>query len=133
VGQEKKQKTTRAGFVRGLPLEVPVDEVIRRGKAAGLEIKKGDVYAARHYMKNGDRASAPTLSVASGNGAIRVNNRPSRIVHVQEPGAAANGTEARRDAFRALSLEKQFKLFVKRVGTVRAHAWVDEVESEVLD
>lgn len=44
-------KPTRASFIRSLPLEMPVGEVIERGREAGIEVQPSDVHAARYYMR----------------------------------------------------------------------------------
>jgi hypothetical protein len=49
-------KPTRASFIRDLPLSMPIDEVIERGREAGLELQPSDIHAQRYYMR---QASAP--------------------------------------------------------------------------
>jgi hypothetical protein len=44
-------KPTRASFIRSLPLEMPVEEVIERGREAGIVVQPSDVHAARYYMR----------------------------------------------------------------------------------
>ncbi|MET0386762.1 MAG: hypothetical protein ABW321_12425 [Polyangiales bacterium] len=50
-------KPTRASFIRSLPETMPVEEVIERGREAGLVIQPSDIHAARYYMRQG--AGAP--------------------------------------------------------------------------
>jgi hypothetical protein len=62
-------RPTRAGFVRGLPLTMPVEEVIERGREAGLELQPSDIHAARYYMRQqgaGDSASIPQQLMLGG-------------------------------------------------------------------
>lgn len=49
-------RPTRAGFVRGLPLSMPVEEVIERGREAGIQLQPSDIHAARYYMRQGGGA-----------------------------------------------------------------------------
>lgn len=44
-------KPTRAGFVRGLPETMPIDEVIERAREIGLPLNPSDVHSARYYMR----------------------------------------------------------------------------------
>jgi flagellar biosynthesis GTPase FlhF len=67
-------RPTRAGFVRGLPLSMPVEEVIERGREAGIQLQPSDIHAARYYMRQGGEAPQQltlrgTLSRKSNNGA----------------------------------------------------------------
>lgn len=50
---------TRAGFVRSLPVSMPVEEVIERGRDAGITLQPSDVHSARYYMR---QASAAQLA-----------------------------------------------------------------------
>lgn len=60
-------KPTRASFIRGLPVDMPVQEVIERGREVGLEIQPSDIHAARYYMRQqGGGAEAP-VNGAAGN------------------------------------------------------------------
>jgi hypothetical protein len=54
-------RPTRAGFVRGLPLEMPVEEVIERGREVGIELQPSDIHAARYYMRQ--QAAAGSSSI----------------------------------------------------------------------
>jgi hypothetical protein len=44
-------KPTRASFVRGLPETMPLEEVIERGREAGIQLNPSDVHSARYYMR----------------------------------------------------------------------------------
>jgi hypothetical protein len=44
-------KPTRASFVRGLPESMPLEEVIERGREAGIQLNPSDVHSARYYMR----------------------------------------------------------------------------------
>lgn len=44
-------KPTRAGFVRGLPETMPIEEVIERAREIGLPLNPSDVHSARYYMR----------------------------------------------------------------------------------
>lgn len=51
-------KTTRGSFVRGLPLSMPIEEVIERGREAGLELQPSDIHSTRYYMRQATAAEA---------------------------------------------------------------------------
>jgi hypothetical protein len=54
-------KPTRAGFVRGLPLTMPIHEVIERGREAGIELQPSDIHAARYYMRQAAAAESASI------------------------------------------------------------------------
>ena len=54
-------RPTRAGFVRGLPLTMPVEEVIERGREAGIELQPSDIHAARYYMRQAAAADSSSI------------------------------------------------------------------------
>lgn len=54
-------RPTRAGFVRGLPLTMPVEEVIERGREAGIELQPSDIHAARYYMRQAAAAESSSI------------------------------------------------------------------------
>jgi hypothetical protein len=99
-------KPTRASFVRGLPEDMPIEEVIERAREVGLELKPSDIHSARYYMRQaaagqtaraekGPLRSAPASSVfavtprtTEGNAATATANaRPEITVipRVREP------------------------------------------------
>ena len=59
-------KPTRASFIRSLPIEMPVEEVIERGRELGIVVQPSDVHAARYYMRQASAAEAaskpPTIA-----------------------------------------------------------------------
>ena len=55
-------KTTRGSFVRGLPLSMPIEEVIERGREAGLELQPSDIHSTRYYMRQAAAAEAARKS-----------------------------------------------------------------------
>jgi hypothetical protein len=42
---------SRSAFVKSMPVDIPVQDVIERGQKQGLDIKAADVHAARYYMR----------------------------------------------------------------------------------
>jgi hypothetical protein len=53
-------RPTRAAFIRGLPLAMPIEEVIERAREAGLVLKPSDIHSARYYMRQ--QSAAPEAS-----------------------------------------------------------------------
>lgn len=51
-------KPTRAGFIRALPLTMSVEEVVERGREAGIALQPSDVHSARYYMRQAAAAQA---------------------------------------------------------------------------
>jgi hypothetical protein len=83
-------RPTRAGFVRGLPLTMPIAEVIERGREAGIELQPSDIHAARYYMRQVAAKESSDIPQQLLLGGTFVTKRP--------PGGrgqkAANGTAA---------------------------------------
>lgn len=55
-------KPTRGSFIRGLPLTMPIEEVIERGREAGLELQPSDIHSTRYYMRQASAAEAARKS-----------------------------------------------------------------------
>jgi hypothetical protein len=97
-------RPTRAGFVRGLPLTMPVEEVIERGREVGIELQPSDIHAARYYMRQVAAAGSssipqqlllggtfvtkrePRAGAAGANGASKATNGSA---HVETVGATS--------------------------------------------
>lgn len=79
-------KPTRAGFVRGLPESMPIEEVIERGKEAGIQLNPSDVHSARYYMRQEALA--------------KLSSRPVSVPQLvpSAPVARAKPAEAKPDA-----------------------------------
>lgn len=56
------EKMTRAGFVRSLDVNMPVNEVIERGAKHGLDIKAQDIHSVRWTMRKAESPAAPSPS-----------------------------------------------------------------------
>jgi hypothetical protein len=59
-------RPTRASFVRGLPESMPIEEVIERGREAGISLNPSDVHSTRYYMRQealAQLSSRPAVSV----------------------------------------------------------------------
>jgi hypothetical protein len=59
--QSSPLRPTRAGFVRGLPLTMPVEEVIERGREVGIQLQPSDIHAARYYMRQQQAAGGTSI------------------------------------------------------------------------
>lgn len=136
-------KTTRAGFVRALPITMPVADVIERGREQGLEIKESDVHATRYYMreemKQTKRASEEPLQWKPGISVLEHSMRdairmPQPLSLVQPPNNASRTNlqelysqladmEFGEPKFRA-GLED----LICRVGTVYVRELIDSIE-----
>ncbi|HET8935750.1 MAG TPA: hypothetical protein VFN67_20020 [Polyangiales bacterium] len=88
-------RPTRAGFVRGLPLTMPVEEVIERGREVGIELQPSDIHAARYYMRQVAAAGSSSIPQQLLLGGTFVTKREPRAGAVGLAGAAgaagANG------------------------------------------
>lgn len=82
-------RPTRAGFVRGLPLTMPVEEVIERGREVGIELQPSDIHAARYYMRQAAAAESSSIPQQLMLGGTFVTKREPR---------AANGAAKKNGA-----------------------------------
>jgi hypothetical protein len=57
-------KPTRASFVRGLPESMPLEEVIERGREAGISLNPSDVHSVRYYMRQEALAKLSSRPIA---------------------------------------------------------------------
>jgi hypothetical protein len=89
-------RPTRAGFVRGLPLSMPVEEVIERGREAGIQLQPSDIHAARYYMRQG--GGAPQQLTLGGTFASKRNG--------SSQGVTSQGGNGVADASKANALDK---------------------------
>ena len=155
-------KPTRAAFIRGLPIEMPVEEVIERGRELGLALQPSDIHAARYYMRQAAAAEARdkvdvTLPI------LRRFNVTTRVR--PDSDATATRTEApvpspravpqiavneraasiAREALRGMgakpgqresksmrSLEAQLRELVLRLGTDRTRKLLDDLDKLAL-
>jgi hypothetical protein len=82
-------RPTRAGFVRSLPLTMPVEEVIERGREIGIELQTSDIHAARYYMRQQEAGAASSIPQQLMLGGTFVTKREPRA------GAKGNGAAAK--------------------------------------
>ena len=87
-------RPTRAGFVRGLPLTMPVEEVIERGREVGIELQPSDIHAARYYMRQVAAAGSSSIPQQLLLGGTFVTKREPRggVAAVNSASKATNGS-----------------------------------------
>lgn len=87
-GRRPGGEDTRAGWVRSLPLDMPVKQVVEKAKEKGWELSEGYVYAIRSKMKAPKKAAkkpvaekvpakAPARGVKGSRGP-KAKNKPSK-------------------------------------------------------
>jgi hypothetical protein len=91
-------RPTRAGFVRGLPLTMPVEEVIERGREVGIELQPSDIHAARYYMRQMAAAESSSIPQQLMLGGTFVTKPAPRVgngaaAKTSASNGSANGTE----------------------------------------
>lgn len=136
-------KPTRASFIRSLPETMPIDEVIERGREAGLEIKPSDIHAARYYMRQaaasqpGGRSAPELVHDAASKGVYVVGGRSDVNAGSSVKGAAQDEglpervtmkTRAKLPPKPVGSMDEQLRDLVMRMGTVRARAIIEQIE-----
>ena len=106
--QSTPLRPTRAGFVRGLPLSMPVEEVIERGREAGIELQPSDIHAARYYMRQAaaaDSADIPQQLLLGGTFVTKPVGRANGPARV-----SPNGQSSSNGAAQAKSEDRLGKL-----------------------
>jgi hypothetical protein len=97
--QSTPLRPTRAGFVRGLPLTMPVEEVIERGREVGIELQPSDIHAARYYMRQQQAAEGSSIPQQLLLGGTFVTKPvPQRNGNALHADAKTNGFKAKSDA-----------------------------------
>lgn len=128
------KETTRASFVRGLPEDMPLEEVIERGREAGLDVKPSDVHAARWYMRQGkpryrikpkadEPASVTVKEVVSqlrSAAEVRPTVEPERQFEVIKECVNVPAND----------LVAEFKALVVRLGTERSKRLIERVAAD---
>jgi hypothetical protein len=142
-------KPTRGSFVRGLPLNMPIEEVIERGREAGLELQPSDIHSTRYYMRQAAaaeaaRKSAVTQQLQLGPGFIGQAAKAAEAQQASGEEAEANGIEGverrstnatrnkralKHAAAAAAALDDQLRVLVLRLGTDRTRAIIAELEA----
>lgn len=151
-------KPTRAGFIRALPLTMSVEEVVERGREAGISLQPSDVHSARYYMRQAAAAQAThkaTLAqqlVLGGTSSTVPSFLPPEDASSTSPATEAEQVEGTRRGGRkkaqkaevttrakrltkatdSESLEQQLRTLVLRLGTDRTRAVIDEVTALAL-
>jgi hypothetical protein len=153
-------KPTRASFIRSLPISMPVEEVIERGREVGLEIQPSDIHAQRYYMRETAGPEAPakpaspqtTLGVSFTSPASQDKEhrlvKSAATVRVVTGGSAAaapaNQTQASQVNQTVTkprlkfapepsgTLENQLRVLVLRLGIERTRRMIDELEARIL-
>jgi len=154
-------KPTRASFIRSLPIDMPVEEVIERGREVGLEIQPSDIHAQRYYMREAATSEVPVkpltpqttlgVSFTSPTSPQDKENRfvkSAAAVRVVTGGAAqsapANQTQSNQVSQASTkprlklapepsgTLENQLRVLVLRLGIERTRRMIDDLERRVL-
>jgi hypothetical protein len=139
-------KPTRGGFVRGLPLSMPIEEVIERGREAGLELQPSDIHSTRYYMRQAAaaeaaRKSSVTQQLQLGPGFIgqAAKAAEAKPASDDEPDGGNDGVERRvttrnkrtlkQAQAAAAAVDGQLRVLVLRLGTDRTRAIIAELEA----
>jgi hypothetical protein len=143
-------KPTRASFIRGLPLSMPVEEVIERGREIGISIQPSDVHSARYYMRQEADAqlSAVSTDVARVIRPLAFQSvDPQAVPKTDAPSASPTqpqrqprgraGRRQQKAPARAQlpsldSVEDDLRAIVLRLGTDRIRAMIEAIEDSTL-
>lgn len=120
-------RPTRAGFVRGLPLTMPVEEVIERGREVGIELQPSDIHAARYYMRQvaaADGSSIPQQLLLGGTFVTKREPRGGRGAN------SANGANGAAGKAASSSGEKAAPLQATQISLDTEERLGDEDEDE---
>jgi hypothetical protein len=144
-------KPTRASFIRSLPLTMPVDEVIERGREIGISIQPSDVHSTRYYMRQ--EADARMSAVSTSSEVARVIRPlvfqtpgvqvvPKLDAPVEKPGevraearARKGRTEkpdVRKPPLSIADVERDLRAIVLRLGSDRVRSMIETIEETTL-
>lgn len=101
-------RPTRAGFVRGLPLTMPVEEVIERGREVGIELQPSDIHAARYYMRQAAAAESSSIPQQLLLGGTFVTKREPRngSANGASKAASTNGQSVEKASAPAIQVQR---------------------------
>ena len=147
--ETQQLKPTRGSFIRSLPLSVPVDEVIERGREIGLSIQPSDVHSARYYMRQED--DARLSAVPASTEVARVirplafqspsaqpapkTTAPAAPAEASSPALHRRNRKQKRSAQPGLSIatvEQELRTIVLRLGSDRVRAMIQTIEDSTL-
>lgn len=148
--ETQQLKPTRGSFIRSLPLSMPVDEVIERGREIGISIQPSDVHSARYYMRQEDDARQSAVSTSTEVARVirplafqtpgvqvvpRTDAPPEAPAQSQRPSQVRKGRKQRAPAREALSIpavEEELRTIVLRLGSDRVRAMIQSIEDATL-
>ena len=147
VEETQLLKPTRTSFIRSLPENMPVDEVIERGREAGITIQPSDVHSVRYYMRQeaDARLSARPSPVSRVVHPLRLQPNPvpatqSEPAKAEEPEQPTRGRTTRvvkKPRAKVVvppmsTMKEQLKAIVLCIGSDRARAFIQEIEDATL-
>lgn len=118
MSKKNGQKMSRSAFVRAQPNSLSTQEVVAKGRAAGLDITEKNVWAARYAVKHG---KGPKKAGRSAKAAVAVP-APSAVF-----AKAKSATSAPALAKASGGSESQFLSLVLDLGLVRAERMLTDV------
>jgi hypothetical protein len=147
--ETQQLKPTRASFIRALPLSMPVDEVIERGREIGISIQPADVHSTRYYMRqeaDAQLSAVPTnvarvirplaFQSAETQTAPKTDAPPATPVESQTQPRARKGQhqkpQARKAALSVAAVENDLRAIVLRLGSDRVRSMIESIEESTL-
>jgi len=139
---------TKTGFIKTFAPDVSADEIVAKGKAAGLELTKKFIWTLQSEMRKASGTTRKVGKAAKGKKAVKVATSKRAAVVTAAPVAAAaalpkkkgtskkgahtarkNGAATPAKAAAGSSAEQKLKALVIELGTARA----DELYRSVRD
>lgn len=149
VDETQQLKPTRTSFIRALPLAMPIDEVIERGREIGISIQPSDVHSARYYVRQEADArlssastdvariirplvfqSADAHPVPEPDELPQTSTRSQRQVRIRK--RPRPKPPERNQSQSLASVEQELRAVVLRLGTDRVRAMIEEIENSTL-
>jgi hypothetical protein len=136
MAAKKASKVSKSDFIRTLPRELPADQVVAKGKEAGLSFDKNYVYKtrARDAKAGGGPRRGPGRPPASAKAAAAPAPRPVGRPAGRKPGRpvgrpakAASAPAAQKGD----SIESRFVTLALDLGLARAEALLQQTRTRL--
>lgn len=127
------KRMTKTTFIRSFGPDVPADEIVAKGKAAGLSLTKKYVWTQQSEMRRGgkkaSKSTTPSRAGAAAPAATKGRRGSRKSKRTDEPTVAANAREGARPY--AGDAEQRMRALIIELGTARADRLYREMRAQL--
>lgn len=134
-GRRQGGEDTRAGWVRSLSLDVPVKEVVERGREKGWELSEGYVYAIRSKLKASKSVSKKAVEASTRGKKTSESPSPRGRKKAQTTTASpATETLFRKPSEAEVEkVEEEFAKLALEIGLLRSGQLLEELQGRLTE